>query len=97
MSYNKQGKLSKPVFTFFFQISKYKTIIMNNIWHYLREFESKEIIKRFILKKYNYNISTEKAIEINSAFIQGREYFTSSQNADISVRPLLLYYGLMQY
>jgi len=68
---------------------------MNNIWHYLREFESKEIIKRFILNKYSYNISTEKAIEINSAFIQGREYFTSSQDADISVRPLLLYYGIV--
>lgn len=68
---------------------------MNNIWHFLKEFESKEIVKRFINKKYNYELNTAKAIEINSAFTQGREYFSSSQKADISVRPLLQYYGVV--
>lgn len=68
---------------------------MNDIWHFLKEFESKEIMKRFILKKYDYELSSSKALEINSAFIQGREYFFSSKKADISVRPLLQYYGLV--
>jgi hypothetical protein len=68
---------------------------MNDIWHFLKEFESKDIVKRFIAKKYNFDLSSCKALEINSAFIQGREYFSSSQKADISVRPLLQYYGVV--
>lgn len=68
---------------------------MNDVWHFLKEFESKEIVKRFIAKKYNYSLNSSKALEINSAFIQGREYFFSSQKADISVRPLLQYYGVV--
>lgn len=68
---------------------------MNDIWHFLKEFESKDIVKRFIAKKYNYNLNSSKALEINSAFIQGREYFASSQKSDISVRPLLQYYGVV--
>jgi hypothetical protein len=67
---------------------------MNDIWHFLKEFESKDIVKRFA-KKYDYNLNSSKALEINSAFIQGREYFSSSQKADISVRPLLQYYGVV--
>jgi hypothetical protein len=68
---------------------------MNDIWHFLKEFESKEIVKRFFAKKYNYDLNSSKALEINSSFIQGREYFSSSQKADISVRPLLQYYGVV--
>lgn len=68
---------------------------MNDNWHFLKEFESKEIVKRFIKKKYGYELNSSKAIEINSAFIQGREYFSSSKQSDISVRPLLQYYGVV--
>lgn len=68
---------------------------MNNVWYFLKEFESKDIVKRFFIRKYNYSISANKALEINSAFTQGREYFFSSQKADISVRPLLQYYGVV--
>jgi len=68
---------------------------MNDTWNFLKEFESKDIVKRFIKKKYNYELNTAKAYEITSAFVQGREYFTSSKKADISVRPLLQYYGVV--
>lgn len=68
---------------------------MNNTWHFLREFESKDLVKQYIKKKYEYTISTEKALEISSAFKQGRSYFESSINADISVKPLLQYYGVV--
>lgn len=68
---------------------------MNDIWHFLREFESKDIVKRFYKNKHGLTLNTTKALEITSAFIQGREYFFSYKNADISVQPLLLYYGIV--
>ncbi len=68
---------------------------MNDIWHFLREFESKELVKRFIKKKFDFNLNANKAREITSAFTQGRELFTSCLKADISVRPLLQYYGVV--
>jgi hypothetical protein len=68
---------------------------MNKIWNYLREFESKELIKEYILKKYDYKINSGKAYEICAAFKQGRSYFRSALNADISVKPLLQYYGIV--
>lgn len=68
---------------------------MNDIWHFLREFESKDIVKRFYKRKFNYELNTAKAVEINCAFTQGREYFNSSAKADLSVRPLLQYYGVV--
>lgn len=68
---------------------------MNDTWNFLKEFESKDIVKRFIKKEYNYNLNSAKAYEITSAFVQGREYFSSSKKADISVRPLLQYYGVV--
>lgn len=70
---------------------------MNDIWHFLREFESKEIVKRFYKTKFNYNLNTAKAVEINCAFTQAREYFNSSATADLSVRPLLQYYGVVAF
>jgi len=68
---------------------------MNDTWHFLREFESKDLIKRYIKKKYDFEINTAKAHEIASAFKQGRSYFDSVKLADNSVQPLLLYYGIV--
>lgn len=68
---------------------------MNNTWHFLREFESKDLVKQYIKKKFDFSLSSEKALEISAAFKQGRSYFESSINADISVKPLLQYYGVV--
>jgi hypothetical protein len=68
---------------------------MNNTWNFLREFESKDLVKRYIKKKYDYELNSSKAYEITSAFKQGRSYFESVKVADISVKPLLLYYGIV--
>lgn len=73
-----------------------KVIIkMNNIWHFLREFESKDLVKRYIKNRFNYELNSSKAFEITSAFRQGRSYFNSALNSDISVKPLLQYYGVV--
>lgn len=68
---------------------------MNDIWHFLREFESKDLVKHYIKTKFGYEVNTSKATEITSAFKQGRSYFNSVINADISVKPLLQYYGIV--
>ncbi|MCT4697603.1 YaaC family protein [Tenacibaculum haliotis] len=68
---------------------------MNETWHFLREFESKDLVKRYIKKKYDFELNSAKAYEITSAFKQGRSYFESVKVADISVKPLLLYYGIV--
>lgn len=68
---------------------------MNDIWHFLREFESKDLVKRYIKTKFGYELNSAKAFEITSAFRQGRSYFESSTIADISVKPLLQYYGIV--
>lgn len=68
---------------------------MNDIWHFLREFESKDLVKRYIKTKFGYEINTSKATEITSAFKQGRSYFESVVSADVSVKPLLQYYGIV--
>jgi len=68
---------------------------MNDTWHFLREFESKDLVKRYIKKKYDFELNSGKAYEIVSAFKQGRSYFESVKVADISVKPLLLYYGIV--
>ncbi|WP_223606476.1 YaaC family protein [Chryseobacterium sp. OSA05B] len=68
---------------------------MNDIWHFLREFENKDLVKHYIKTKFGYEINTSKATEITSAFKQGRSYFDSVLNSDISVKPLLQYYGIV--
>jgi hypothetical protein len=68
---------------------------MNDLWHFLREFESTELVKQCIKDKYGYSISTAKSKEIASAFTQGREFFKTALEADLSVKPILLYYGIL--
>ena len=68
---------------------------MKNIWYYLREFESTDLIISHIKNKYNYQLPKNKANEIASAFTQGREFFKSCQRSDLSVMPILQYYGII--
>lgn len=78
----------------FLLCTKYR-LKMKNIDNYLREFESKELVISFIKKKFGYEIPAAKALEINAAFSQSREYFKSYQKADITVKPLLQYYAVV--
>lgn len=64
-------------------------------WHKLTEFETRDLISRHILKHFGREASKRQILEISSNFIQGREYFKNSQNASITVKPLLQYYGVM--
>ncbi|MFC2152828.1 YaaC family protein [Bacteroidota bacterium] len=68
---------------------------MNKIWNELLGFETRDIVERYIKKRFNRKLSEERILQIASNFIQGREYFKSSQSSSITVRPLLQYYGVM--
>lgn len=68
---------------------------MNEIWNILREFESKDIVYRYYKNKFDYELKSEKLLEINSTFIQWREYFTSAATSNIAVKPLLQYYWIV--
>lgn len=68
---------------------------MDKIWNELLIFETRDLIERFIFKKYNRKLSEERILQIASNFSQGREYFKSSELSNLTVRPLLQYYGVM--
>jgi hypothetical protein len=68
---------------------------MNAIWNELLEYESKDLLERFFIKRFERKPSNTKIQQIASNFIQGREYFKSAQNSNITVKPLLQYYGVM--
>jgi hypothetical protein len=63
-------------------------------WNKLLEFESRDLIERYFNHKHNRKASARQISEISANFIQGREYFRNALNADITVKPLLLYYGV---
>lgn len=64
-------------------------------WHDLLVFESFDLVKEYISQKFNREPNTRKINQVTSNFLQSREYFRSSKDADISVKPLLQYYGVL--
>ena len=67
---------------------------MDKIWHKLYDYESRDLIERFIEKKYQRKASARQISEVSSNFIQSREFFRNAENSNLSVKPLLLYYGV---
>ena len=63
-------------------------------WYALREFETRDITSRSYSNRHELELSATKAREISSSFIQAREYFRNASDADFTVRPLLMYYGV---
>ncbi|MGF6847490.1 hypothetical protein QFZ51_002725 [Chitinophaga sp. W3I9] len=68
--------------------------MIKKIWNNLQEFETRDLVERYIGKTYDRKASARQIIEITSNFIQGKEYFRNAADANISVKPLLLYYGV---
>lgn len=64
-------------------------------WHSLTQFESHDLVKSWYKKTHGKQPNTAKTTQINALFTQGREYFRNSAVADLSVKPLLLYYGVL--
>ena len=70
------------------------TTVKNKHWRYTSRLESTELIKRIFKKAHGREINTTRAKQIVAAYLQGKEYYLNASQADISVKPLLLFYGV---
>ena len=64
-------------------------------WHNISRFESYDLAKSWYQETHKRQLNATKTKQINAFFIQGREYFRSASSSDMSVKPLLLYYGVL--
>lgn len=64
-------------------------------WEVIRDFESQDRVKAIYHKMHGRTARTEHAREIAAPFSHGRSYFESATSADPAIRPLLLYYGVL--
>jgi hypothetical protein len=69
--------------------------LKNEHWERLSLFESHDFVGSWYKKTHGRSLNSQKTKEITSCFTQGRQYFLSGANAEKSVRPLLLYYGVL--
>ncbi len=64
-------------------------------WHRLSRFESFDYVESWYEFTYHKPITPPKVTQVNAFFSQGREFFRNASLADLSVKPLLLYYGIL--
>ena len=67
----------------------------NQEWHNISRFESYDLAKSWYQQTHQRQMNAAKTRQVNAFFIQGREYFKSASSSDLSVKPLLLYYGVL--
>ena len=67
----------------------------NREWHEISRFESYDLARSWYQQTHQREMNAAKTRQINAFFIQGREYIKSASSADMSVKPLLLYYGVL--
>lgn len=64
------------------------------VWSVLLALESRDITQQLFKNIHERNLGARRAREINAAAKQAREYFRNASNADVTVRPLLIFYGV---
>ncbi len=64
-------------------------------WHAISRFESHDLVKAWYKETHGREPNNAKISQVNAFFSQGREYFRNAVFADLSVKPLLLYYGVL--
>ena len=66
-------------------------------WNLLRNYQSHDFVTR-LYQTHNGRIpGAQTAKEITSCFVQAEEYFRNAASAANSVKPLLLYYGVLSF
>lgn len=66
----------------------------NETWRQLLSLESRDITQKWFNKIHNRELNARRAKEINSSARQAREYFRNAGNSNLSVKPLLTFYGV---
>ena len=64
-------------------------------WQSLSLFESHDYVARWYRKAHRLEPSAARVKQINACFAQSREYYSNAVSSDPSVKPLLLYYGVL--
>ena len=64
-------------------------------WQSVSRFESHDYVAKWYRNAHKRNASATKVAQINACFAHGREYFRNAKNSEMSVKPLLLYYGVL--
>lgn len=69
--------------------------MLGNCWETLANFESFELVKREYALRHGRTPNTTHARELAAPFTHARSYFIAARGADRTVKPLLLYYGVL--
>ena len=64
-------------------------------WKAISRFESHDFVAKWYLKAHGRSASSAKVGQINACFAHGREYFWNAAASEMSVKPLLQYYGVL--
>jgi YaaC-like Protein len=64
-------------------------------WELIANYESYELVKRDYERRHGRTPGTAHAREIAAPFSHARSYFRSARAAELTVKPLLLYYGIV--
>lgn len=63
-------------------------------WDTIANYEASDIVRARYQAKHTWQPNAAHSREISSPFTQARHYFESAKNADKTVKPLLMYYGV---
>lgn len=69
-------------------------MLETDTWNTLAWLESQDAVLTTYHKLHARNLNTRRCMEITAAARQAREYFSQAALADMSVRPLLTFYGV---
>ena len=64
-------------------------------WKTISRFESHDFVANWYRKAHGRDANAAKVKQINACFAHGREYFRNAGHSEMSVKPLLLYYGVL--
>ena len=64
-------------------------------WKTISRFESHDFVAKWYRKAHGRSASSAKVGQINACFAYGREHFRNAAGSEMSVKPLLLYYGVL--
>lgn len=67
----------------------------NSAWDIIANYEAHDIVRKRYQAKHGRELNPTLGREIAAPFIQARHYYHSAASADRTVKPLLLYYGVV--
>lgn len=68
------------------------------IWQYLKRYQNAEFVKSRLHQEYpslSKRLINTKSKHISDAMKQGEEYFNSATKTNLAIKPLIIYYGML--